>query len=171
MSELNAELSYSRVIVFSEGNVHGAIVGSRPAQQTTTGTNTRSCSPTKATQAPILSSSAYLAFRALERLIGNDRRESHTNYVLGAALITNPLLKPGVGDKHSIHEIVEGGQKKRLVPFVATAKEYRPLSMEGTDMHMLSVSACKSCGNPSPVIHARSAFEAAFGPHLAKGRL
>ena len=61
MSEPNAELSYSRVIVFAEGNVHGVIVKQPTSATKDYGRNTRSCSPTKATAG---------AYAWLPRLLG-----------------------------------------------------------------------------------------------------
>jgi hypothetical protein len=63
----------------------------------------------------------------LFRLIGNDRREFHTIHVLGCGIkLQTHFETQEIGEQHSIHEIVEGGQKRGLLLFVATAKNIGP---------------------------------------------
>ena len=96
MSELNAELSYSHVIVFAEGNVHGAIVGSRPPQPKTTAGRIRDHAALQRPRRRLcLAPPALFRFRAKGwRAIGNDRRESHTNHVWGCDINYEHILKP-----------------------------------------------------------------------------
>jgi|ERR1700722_10450277 len=164
MLELNAELSYSRVIVFAEGNVHGAIVGSRPAQQKTTAGRIRDHA---ALQRPRrLGSFRLFGFRTGLEAIGNDRRESHTNHVLGCGINYKHVLKPRSWDKRSIHGTIKGGEKRGLFLF-ATARISAPFQWRGARVCTFPVSACKSRGNPFPVTPC-SAWRLRLAPILQK---